>query len=197
MKRVAATAACLSLLGLAVALAPAAGWLPGGDSAAAADCTWHRHTKRVVKHVRRHGKRRRVVRRRHWWTRSCVPTAEAPVSAPAATPAATPAPEAPAEPEPVANRLAVRASEYYFTLSRPSVSAGEITVELDNRGEDAHDLNLQREGGESEPVLELAETESLQRTTASFDLPPGTYKLWCSLPQHREKGMETTLVVGG
>ncbi|MFN8217219.1 MAG: hypothetical protein U0R71_11565 [Solirubrobacterales bacterium] len=179
-----------------------AGWLleargGGAAAAASAECTWRRHTKRVVTHVRRHGKRRRLVRRRHWWTRSCPPGPETPAGGPAPAPGPAPSPSPAPEEEPVANRLGVRASEYYFTLSRASVAAGQVTIELDNRGEDAHDLNLQRQGGGSEPVLEIAETQSLQHSVASFDLPPGTYQLWCSLPTHREKGMETTLVVGG
>ena len=124
---------------------------------------------------------------------TCEPTAVAP------TPA-TPGPAAPAppalesEPEPEANRLAVKSVEFYYVLSRPSVKAGEVTIELNNQGEDAHNLNLRREGDEGEP-LQIAETASDQRSVASFDLPAGKYKLWCSLPTHEEEGMSTTLVV--
>ncbi|MGE5409249.1 MAG: hypothetical protein ACM3NV_11635 [Syntrophothermus sp.] len=188
MRGPAATAACLALLAATAALPAGLGPAPEGSRAAAAECAWHRHSKRVVRHVRRHGKRRTVARWRRWW--SCDPAATSPGPQP---PAAAPEPE----PEPVANRLGVRAVEYYFVLSRPRVSAGEVTIELDNRGEDGHDLRLQRQGGGEEPVLEIAETQSLQHTTASFDLPAGTYELWCGLPGHREKGMETTLVVDG
>jgi plastocyanin len=173
-----------------VALLPAAGPESAGAQAATPECSWHRHARRVVKHVRGHGRRRQIVRVRHWWT------CDASAGAPNGSAPAQPAPPAP-EPEPTANRLGVRASEYYFILSRPSVSAGEVTIELNDQGEDAHDLNLQREGSGEEPVLEIEETQSLQHTTARFNLPAGTYKLWCSLPQHREKGMETTLVVSG
>ncbi|HVO54628.1 MAG TPA: hypothetical protein VMT37_09455 [Solirubrobacterales bacterium] len=188
MRRGAAAAVCLALLG-AAALLPVAGPGAAGARAETPECSWHRHAKRVVRHVRRHGKRQRVVRVRHWWT----------CDAAAGDPGGTPSPPAPPppEPEPTANRLGVRASEYYFILSRPSVSAGELTIELNDQGEDAHDLHLQREGGGEEPVFEIEETQSLQHSTAKFDLPAGTYKLWCSLPQHREKGMETTLVVSG
>jgi plastocyanin len=163
----------------------------GAGRAEAAECLWQRHTKRIVKHVRRHGRVRKVVRHKHWWT--CTP-----VAAPATT-----APPPPAEPAPVpidqppeetANRLAVRSAEYYFVLSRPSVRAGEVTVELNNQGQDAHNLNLQLEGEEGE-VLAIPETQSLQRSVAHFELAPGTYRLWCSLPEHEEKGMHTTLVV--
>jgi hypothetical protein len=98
------------------------------------------------------------------------------------------------EPEPEANRLSARASEYYWVLSRPKVKAGTVTVELNNQGEDPDNLNLQREGDAGEP-LQIPETASLQRNAASFDLPAGKYRLWCSLPEHEEKGMETTLRV--
>lgn len=159
-------------------------------SAHAAECNWQRHTKRVVKKVRRHGRVRRVVRRRHWWT--CEPAQASAEPAPA--PAPTPSESLEPAPEPEANRVSVRSAEYFFVLSRPSVKAGEVTVELNNQGEDAHNLNLHREGDEG-PPLEVAETASQQRTVAHFDLPAGTYRLWCSLPEHDEKGMHTTLVV--
>jgi plastocyanin len=162
----------------------------GPDEAAAAECVWQRHTKRIVKHVRRHGKLRKVVRKRHRWT--CVAQPTAPAIVPPA-PAPIPIPPAP-EPEPEANRLSVKSAEYYFNLSRPTVRAGEVTIELNNRGEDPHNLNLHQEGDEGAP-LEIPETESLQRSVATFDLPAGSYRLWCSLPEHEEKGMYSTLVV--
>jgi hypothetical protein len=112
----------------------------GPSPANAAECTWQRHSKRVVKRVHRHGKVGKVVRRRHWW--SCVPRAEAvPSPVPAALPVAAPEPEA----EPEANRVSVKGAEYYFVLSRPSVKPGEVTVELNNQGEDPHNLNLRLE----------------------------------------------------
>ena len=67
-------------------------------------------------------------------------------------------------------------------------------VELANRGEDPHNLNLREEGGEGAPH-EIPETDSLQRNVSTFDLPAGNYRLWCSLPEHEERGMSTTLLV--
>lgn len=178
-----------AILLLGIAARPTAAPQPLSGTASASECTWQRHTKRVVKRVRRHGKVRNVVRKRHWWT--CVATPTAPVVAP---PAGTPQapPERELEPEP--NRLSARASEYYWVLSRPKVKAGAITVELNNQGEDPHNLNLQREGDEGEP-LQIPETDSGELAAASFDLPAGKYRLWCSLPEHEEKGMTTTLTV--
>jgi plastocyanin len=158
--------------------------------AGAGECTWTKHSKRMVKRVRRHGKLRRVVRVRHWWT--CVPPAQAPPIAPPSL--APPPPALEPEPEPEANRLAVKSSEYYFVLSRLSVKSGAVTIELNNRGEDPHNLNLQLEGDVGAP-LEIPETDSEQRSVASFDLPAGKYRLWCSLPEHEEQGMHTTLIV--
>ena len=179
---------------LVAALAVVALTVGGASTTDAAECTWQRSSKRVVKHVRRHGRVRRVVRHRVRWT--CRPVA-APEPAPAlpgstlVPPEATP-PEP--QPQPEANRVAVKSVEYYYLLSRPSVHAGEVTVELNNQGEDPHNLNIRREGDKGEP-LQIPETTSLQQRVAKFDLPAGIYRLWCSLPEHEEKGMHTTLIV--
>jgi plastocyanin len=165
----------------------------GTDRAAAAECTWQRQVKRVVKRVKRHGKVRRVVRRKVRWV--CVPAAVPVAAAPAPTPLTPGSPAPDPEPEPEANRLAVKAREFYYVLSRPSVKPGEVTIELNNQGEDPHNLNLLLEGSEDEP-LQIPETASLDRNVASFDLPAGKYRLWCSLPEHEEKGMTVTLMVG-
>lgn len=182
-----------AVVGLALALCalPVAGGGVAPSSAEAAECVWERQTKRIVKKVRRHGKVRRVVRKRHRWV--CRTVAQPPVAVAPPVPVA-PAPAPAPEPEEEANRVSVRASEFYFVLSRPKVRAGALTVELNNQGEDPHDLNLRAEGGEGAP-LQIAETDSLQRKTAQFELPAGKYRLWCSLPEHDEKGMHATLVV--
>jgi len=161
---------CAAALSLALALPPA---LAGAGEAAArssAKCVWHKHTKRVVRHVRRHGKRRRVVRVKHWWT--CDPVA----------------PSGPA-------RLGVKAQEYSFVLSRRSVAPGEIIVELNNEGEDPHNLNIAPAGSTDPPLVHFEDTPSLQRTSKRFSLSPGTYKLWCDLPEHEALGMHATLTV--
>lgn len=192
MTRLASAAVALALVAL-FALPAAGGRGVGASTAEAAGCVWKKQTKRVVKHVRRNGKVRKVVRKRHRWT--CRPVAQAPaVVAPPAPVVSAPTPAPTPAPEEEANRLSVRAAEFYFVLSRPKVRTGELTVELNNYGEDPHDLNIRAEGDEG-PPLQIPETESLQRSTARFELPAGKYRLWCSLPEHDEKGMHATLVV--
>ncbi len=180
--------AAILLAGMAAR--PTAASEAASGTTGASECTWQRHSKRVVKRVRSHGKVRRVVRHRHWWT--CEPRTGGSTTTAPSTPPPSPAPEP--EPEPEANRLAVKSAEYYFTLSRPTIKPGAVTIELNNQGEDPHNLNLQLEGSGAEPLL-IPETDSLEQSVANFDLPPGKYRLWCSLPEHEEKGMETTLRV--
>jgi plastocyanin len=194
--RRALTVGCLAALTVAVVVSVGAqGPIPqlGTDRAAAADCAWQRQVKRVVKRVKRHGKVRRVVRRKVHWT--CVPLAAAPI-VPAPEPAAPAPPPPDPEPEPEANRLAVKAAEFYFVLSRPSVEPGEVTIELNNQGEDPHNLNVLLEGDDEGKALQFPETDSEERSVETFDLPAGKYKLWCSLPEHEEQGMTATLQVG-
>ena len=192
MSRAARSAAALAIA--AALLLPAVPG-PGAGAARAAECTWQPHAKRVVKRVRRHGKVRRVVRVKRWWT--CDPVPAPPLPALAAPSIPAPAPPDP-EPEPEAGppRLGVKALEFSFTLSRPSLSAGEAIVELNNQGEDPHNLKLRLQDGEEEP-LEVPEAGPLEHRTAKFDLDAGTYRLWCSLPQHDEWGMNATLAVTG
>lgn len=189
--RAAAVAVACALLLAITALAPGEGSSPQRGRAEAADCAWHRHAKRV-KHVRRHGRLRPVVRTRHWWTCDAAQAPDAVVSLP-------PAPPAP-QPEPEANVVGVTADDelpehFGYTLSRPSTSSGRVRVELNNVGEDPHNLNLQRQGSEEEPVYQLASTLPKEHRSASFDLPPGTYRLWCSLLEHDAEGMHATLVI--
>lgn len=195
-----AAPAATAALALVVALLSVAA-LPGpGGRAAASDCTWQRHSKRAVQHLKRQGRVRRQVRVKHWWT--CVPPAPTAAAAPPPSPQPAPDPPAPTPPTPPKaeiGRLSVtsRDSEepWSLTLSRPSLKAGEVIVELNNLyGGDAHNLNLEREGAGEAP-LAISEAGPAEHRSGRFTLAAGTYRLWCSLPEHEEKGMSTSLVV--
>jgi plastocyanin len=193
VRRSAAALISLAVLGALLA-ASGVTRIDAGNRAEAAECTWHRHTKRVVKRVRRDGGVRRVARARHWWT--CDQVSSPPAIAAPTTPPPAPAEPGPQpEPEPTSKTVGVTATEYQYTLSRTSVKPGAVTIELNNAGEDGHNLNLQRQGGGGEPVYAISETASRQRQTAHFELPEGTYRLWCSLPTHEAQGMVASLDV--
>lgn len=179
---VGATVAVLMLCPTAALAAPAPA--PG--------CAWQRHSKTVIKHLRRHGQPRRIKRVKHWWTCAAQPSLLQPQPALPVTP--TPATPTGEEPEPEIGHLGVKAVEYSYTLSRPEVSAGEVIVELNNQGEDPHNLVLEHEETE-DPELEIPSTPSVSQASAQLTLSPGTYRLYCSLYKHEAKGMQAILVV--
>lgn len=167
-------AAALALAALSALAAPAAGGedrqaeRPAVDATSSA-CKWQWKKKRVVKWVRkRNGGRKRIVRYRK--VKVCVQI-----------------------PPPAPSRLGVKAWEFGFTLSAKSILAGDTIVELNNRGEDAHDLHVQRSDGG--PDLATPETVPGQVNRIRFVSAPGTYRLWCSLPNHATWGMDTTVTV--
>ena len=132
------------------------------------NCSWVWKKKRVVKKVKRHGKVRKVVRIRKYRVKVC-------------------------EPAPAPARIGVSSFEFYFVLSRRSLVPGDTIAELSNRGEDPHDLHISRIDGSEEVVL--PETLPATVNRARFNTQPGTYRLWCSLPFHAERGMDTTFEV--
>ena len=90
-------------------------------------------------------------------------------------------------------RVQVVAQEFSFSLLRRTVRAGDAIVELDNQGEDAHDLRMRRVGGTR--VYVWPTVLPGRYADREYRLLPGTYVLWCSLADHRELGMNATLVV--
>jgi len=90
-------------------------------------------------------------------------------------------------------RVQVGATEFNLGLSRHVIKAGRALIELANYGEDLHDLRLRRIGGTKiwgTPVVRPEETALL-----SAKLPPGRYRLWCSIADHRARGMSAMLYV--
>ncbi|MFI5004493.1 MAG: hypothetical protein ACHQE6_05715, partial [Solirubrobacterales bacterium] len=104
----------------------------------------------------------------------------------------SPAPGSSGPPPPA--RVQVIAKEYSLTLSRPEVPAGEVIVELLNRGEDAHNLHLLQslEGSEAGS---LPSTEPGALHDLKVALRAGSYTLFCAMPDHEAKGMKATLIV--
>ena len=101
------------------------------------------------------------------------------------TPASPPAPPA---------RLAVTARAWSLVLSRSVLPAGRAIVQLQNLGEDAHNLRIERLDGAGTPLsVPLAESRELQ--SASGTLTAGRYKVYCALPGHDAAGMHATLDV--
>ena len=91
-------------------------------------------------------------------------------------------------------RLLVGANEFRFTLSRTTITSGPAIIQLQNFGEDDHNLNLRRIGGTRTyrigPVSPGADVGELEAKLAA-----GRYRLWCSIADHAVRGMRATLTV--
>ena len=98
-----------------------------------------------------------------------------------------------AAPAPAPARVPVGADEFGYTLSRASIKAGPAVVQLANFGEDEHDLRLRRIGGTKVYRLGTVAPGDVRELEARF--LPGRFRLWCSLADHRARGMRATLLV--
>ena len=90
-------------------------------------------------------------------------------------------------------RLMVQADEYSLLLSRQTIVRGPARIQFINRGEDPHDLKLQRSGGTH--AISISETRPGALAQANVSLRTGRYRLWCSLAGHRALGMRARLRV--
>ena len=94
---------------------------------------------------------------------------------------------------PAPARVQVSGDEFRYALSRPTIVAGPAIVELVNFGEDEHDLRLRRFGGTR--TYRIATVRPGGVAELETRLAPGRFRLWCSLADHRVRGMQATLVV--
>jgi len=96
-------------------------------------------------------------------------------------------------PPPHPARVQVVAQEFRYSLSRTTVRAGWVIVELVNRGEDTHDLDLRRVGGTR--IYRFPSVRPGQVVDREWKLRPGRYVLWCAVADHHERGMHAVLRV--
>ncbi len=89
-------------------------------------------------------------------------------------------------------KLAAAESELKFDLTELTSKPGKVTIDFDNPSSIPHNVEIEAEGGE---VLGGTETITQSEESAAVELGPGTYAFFCSIPGHREAGMEGTLVV--
>jgi len=86
-----------------------------------------------------------------------------------------------------ATTLTVSAKEFVFDPATLSVPADEeVTIEVVNAGTVEHDFSLDEAGVK----ILAAATET---ASGSFTVAAGTYTFYCSVPGHREAGMEGSL----
>jgi plastocyanin len=83
-------------------------------------------------------------------------------------------------------------SDLAYDQSDVSAMAGSVTIDFDNQQSTQHDVKVEDSSGQ-----ELGGTDLISSSTANatVDLQPGSYTFFCSVPGHREAGMEGTLDV--
>lgn len=79
-----------------------------------------------------------------------------------------------------------------FTTSEASAKAGKVTVNFTNSSPIPHDVKIEDSSGQEIGGTEVVSEGS---DSAEVELKPGTYTYYCSIPGHREAGMEGTLTV--
>lgn len=82
--------------------------------------------------------------------------------------------------------------ELAYTSTNETAKAGKVTVEFKNPQALTHDVAIENSAGKEVGATELVAAGS---DTTTVDLKPGTYTYFCTVPGHREAGMEGTLTV--
>ncbi len=82
--------------------------------------------------------------------------------------------------------------ELAYTTTKASAKAGEVTIDFNNPQSLTHDVAIEDSSGK-----EVGKTELIGQgeTSTTVNLKPGTYHYFCTVPGHREAGMEGTLTV--
>jgi plastocyanin len=117
----------------------------------------------------------------------------------ATTPATrTPAKHAPApttkhEPTPNATKVAlsVPGPQLAYNTKMLSTKAGAVTISMTNMSPIEHNVTI----AEGSKVLGATPTFTGGTKSVTLNLKPGKYTFYCSVPGHRQAGMEGTLVV--
>jgi plastocyanin len=80
-----------------------------------------------------------------------------------------------------------------YTTDTLSARAGNLTIEFKNPASLTHDVAVEDPGGNDLGVSDLIAQSST--TLVLKNLKPGSYTYYCTVPGHKEAGMEGTLTV--
>jgi uncharacterized cupredoxin-like copper-binding protein len=78
-----------------------------------------------------------------------------------------------------------------FDKTSAAVFSGRVTVELTNDSDVEHNVTI----AEGRRTVGATKTITKSRDTVALELAPGDYVFYCSVPGHRQSGMEGSLTV--
>jgi plastocyanin len=81
-----------------------------------------------------------------------------------------------------------------YNQKQVSASAGNVTIDFQNNEVIAHDVAVADSSGKVLGQTDLVTSDS---ASTSIDLPAGNYVFYCTVPGHREAGMQGTLTATG
>lgn len=87
--------------------------------------------------------------------------------------------------------LAADPTDIAFDTTSLTSKPGKVTIDFTNPSALEHDVAIEADGEEIAGSELIAEG----KTSVSTELAPGTYTFYCTVPGHREVGMEGTLTV--
>ena len=83
-------------------------------------------------------------------------------------------------------------SDLAYDQKSVDAKAGSVTIDFDNMQAQPHDVAVEDSSGKELGATDLVSSGT---SNATVDLTPGTYTFFCTVPGHREAGMEGTLTV--
>jgi len=97
----------------------------------------------------------------------------------------------------VDERATGQASPFYaLDANEPTLAAGTIHFNIYNFDQDPHTFAVADANGQQlSSTVQVPAGQPDTPVTLTVNLPPGTYVLFCTLPQHATLGMKTTIVV--
>jgi plastocyanin len=83
-------------------------------------------------------------------------------------------------------------TELAYDQKDVSAKAGSVTIDFTNNESISHDVAVESSSGDTVGQTDLVASGTANTTV---DLQPGSYTFFCTVPGHREAGMEGTLTV--
>lgn len=115
-----------------------------------------------------------------------------PATAPATTASTATSSTAPATGSSKVSLSANPSGQLEYNTKTLTAKAGKVSIAFTNMAPLMHNVSIESSSGQN---IGATPTFSGGTKTLSLELKPGTYKFFCSVPGHRQAGMEGTLTV--